>query len=403
MTRKTIGHRFAIRWEGSVLAPETGDYEFIVRTEHSARLWVNDLKKPLIDRWVKSGNDTEFRESILLLGGRVYPLRLEFSKGKQGVKDGKKDPDPPPDEGVRRPALEAARADRRGDPPAVPVAGKGPRDRSSSRRRSRRTTGASATSAGRRSRRPGTRRRPTRRSRSPTTSRPTSTSWPGVKDDAKRPRGEASRLLPQVRRAGVPPAAVRRAEGVLRRSPVQGRQDPDAAVKRVVLLVLKSPRFLYHELGGQAGRLRRGLPALVRALGFAARPGPARRRGRPASWPPASRSPRRPSGWSPTCGPARKVREFLLQWLKVDRAADISKDPQAVPRVQPGDRLGPADVARPVPRRRGLGRVVRLPPAPAGRRPLPERPAGAVLRRQPARRRAVPEGEARSSRSGPGC
>jgi PA14 domain len=97
---KGIGHRFAIRWEGSVLAPETGDYEFIVRTEHSARLWVNDPKKPLIYRWVKSVNDTEFRESIRLLGGRVYPIRLEFSKGKQGEKDGKKDPDPPPSQTV---------------------------------------------------------------------------------------------------------------------------------------------------------------------------------------------------------------------------------------------------------------------------------------------------------------
>ena len=93
---KGIGHRFAVRWEGSILAPETGDYEFVVRTEHSARLWVNDDKTPLIDRWVKSGNDTEFRESIHLLGGRVYPIRLHFSKGKQGSKDGKKDPDPPP-------------------------------------------------------------------------------------------------------------------------------------------------------------------------------------------------------------------------------------------------------------------------------------------------------------------
>ena len=103
-----MGHRFAIRWEGSVLAPETGDYEFIVRTEHAARLWVNDLKKPLIDAWVKSGNDTEFRESIRLLGGRAYPIRLEFSKGKQGEKDGKKRPRPAAGEGVRRLALEAA-------------------------------------------------------------------------------------------------------------------------------------------------------------------------------------------------------------------------------------------------------------------------------------------------------
>ena len=45
---------------------------------------------------MKSGNDTEFRESIRLLAGRVYPIRLDFSKGKQGEKDGKKDPDPPP-------------------------------------------------------------------------------------------------------------------------------------------------------------------------------------------------------------------------------------------------------------------------------------------------------------------
>src|SRR5205814_2294569 len=33
------------------------------------------------------GNDTEFRGSIHLLGGRAYPLRLEFSKAKQGVQD----------------------------------------------------------------------------------------------------------------------------------------------------------------------------------------------------------------------------------------------------------------------------------------------------------------------------
>ena len=82
--RKIDGHQFSIRWEGSVLAPETGDYEFIVRTEHATRLWVNE-QEAAHRRWVKSGNDTEFRDSIFLLGGRVYPIRLEFSKAKQGV------------------------------------------------------------------------------------------------------------------------------------------------------------------------------------------------------------------------------------------------------------------------------------------------------------------------------
>jgi hypothetical protein len=71
---------FAIRWRGSVLAPETGEYEFILRTDNGARLWVNDPSKPLIDAWVRSGSDSEYRASIRLLGGRAYPLRLECFK-----------------------------------------------------------------------------------------------------------------------------------------------------------------------------------------------------------------------------------------------------------------------------------------------------------------------------------
>ena len=80
-------HEFAIRWSGSVLAPESGVYDFVVRSDHSVRLWVNDNTKPLVDAYVKSGLDTEFRASILLLAGRAYPLRLEFSKALQGVAD----------------------------------------------------------------------------------------------------------------------------------------------------------------------------------------------------------------------------------------------------------------------------------------------------------------------------
>lgn len=80
---------YTIQWEGSVLAPETGEYEFVVKTQHAMRLWVNDLKQPLIDAWVKSGNDTEYKQSLYLIGGRYYPLKLEFTKAKQGVDDKK--------------------------------------------------------------------------------------------------------------------------------------------------------------------------------------------------------------------------------------------------------------------------------------------------------------------------
>ena len=79
----------AANWQGSVIAIETGVHDLIVRTEHSTRFWINDMKTPLIDKAVKSGSETEFRASIHLLGGRAYPVRLEFSRASVGVR---KDP-----------------------------------------------------------------------------------------------------------------------------------------------------------------------------------------------------------------------------------------------------------------------------------------------------------------------
>jgi cytochrome c553 len=80
------GDDVAVTWQGSMVAPDTGLYDFVVRTEHATRLWVNDMKRPLIDAWVKSGNETEFRGSIYLLAGRAYPLRLEFFTATLGVR-----------------------------------------------------------------------------------------------------------------------------------------------------------------------------------------------------------------------------------------------------------------------------------------------------------------------------
>ena len=84
-------NRFAIRWTGSIVPPETGVYEFVVRTGHAVRLRLNDDpgEPPLVDAWVKSGDETEYRGVRRLLGGRAYPLTIEFSKANQGV-DNKK-------------------------------------------------------------------------------------------------------------------------------------------------------------------------------------------------------------------------------------------------------------------------------------------------------------------------
>ena len=86
---KTEPHEFAMRWSGGLLAPETGEYEIVVHTDQAFRLFLNDNTRPLLDYWVKSGTDTEYKATLPLVGGRIYPLRMEWTKGKQGVDDSK--------------------------------------------------------------------------------------------------------------------------------------------------------------------------------------------------------------------------------------------------------------------------------------------------------------------------
>ncbi len=71
---------FALHWSGSVIADESGDYEFVVKTANGIRLWVNDDDKPLIDGSVSSFKGVEHTATLRLIGGRAYPLRLEFFK-----------------------------------------------------------------------------------------------------------------------------------------------------------------------------------------------------------------------------------------------------------------------------------------------------------------------------------
>ncbi len=73
---------FTIEWVGGVLAPDTGFYEIVLETENAGQLWLNDQRQPLIDARVKSGDQTEYRESVYLLGGRVYPIRISYLKNK---------------------------------------------------------------------------------------------------------------------------------------------------------------------------------------------------------------------------------------------------------------------------------------------------------------------------------
>ncbi len=73
---------YSVEWRGGLYAPETGWYDICFETENAGQLWLNDMRQPLIDARVKSGDQTEYRESLFLLAGRVYPLRLDFNKSK---------------------------------------------------------------------------------------------------------------------------------------------------------------------------------------------------------------------------------------------------------------------------------------------------------------------------------
>ena len=83
----TFAAQFAINWTGSVHVPDTGEYEFRVTTPNGVRLYVNmpeggSEKNALIDLWVSSAMTRTAAAPIFLLGGRSYPLKLEFFKYK---------------------------------------------------------------------------------------------------------------------------------------------------------------------------------------------------------------------------------------------------------------------------------------------------------------------------------
>ncbi len=353
-------YQFSIRWTGSVLAEQTGTYEFVVKTEHAARLWVNDPAKPLIDVWVKSGSDTEFRAPIYLLAGRAYNLRLEFSKAKQGVDDTKKLKEKPTIKasvalewkppvgaaGVIQPArnltpseaLEAYICSS-----AFP-----PDDRSYgwvrgttiSKAWDQATTDAALDAAAYLA--------------------VVADELAGVKGSDQRRRDMGSGNPAGINldsQGGVVAATPERvaklkafartfAERAFRRPltdemakliidrPFASAKDPADAVKRVALFVLLSPRFLYREAGATpdgyevAARLSFGLWDSIpdKELIAAAKDGKLSTREQVAKQ--AERMLADPRAKT-------KLHEFLLTWLKIDRPLDLAKDPNRFPGFDP--------------------------------------------------------------------
>jgi cytochrome c553 len=354
---QTEDYEFSIRWEGALLAPDTGDYELVIRTEHAARLWINDLDRPLIDAWVKSGNDTEYRATIRLIGGRQYPIQLEFSKAKQGVDDSKKQKEKPKSlpatvrlcwklpQRAEEPIPARCLSPRRVSEVVVVRTPFPPDDRSIGYERGTSvskewdaaTTDAAFEVATYVSEHvvplAGIRQPPKYDPGSPSgrTFRRRRTDENEVYDTAEE---RTEKLLA---------FAVQFAERAFRR-PLTDEQkllfidgqfaqaaDPETAVKHVVLLTLKSPRFLFREVVGDAAdpynvaaRLSFGLWDSLpdEELLKAAAAGELSRREQIAKQAERMLADARTRG---------KLREFFVQWLRIDQAPEMAKDPARFP------------------------------------------------------------------------
>lgn len=323
-------HEFSIEWEGTVLAPETGEYEFVVRTEHSARLWVNDLETPLIDAYVKSGDDTEYRGTVTLLGGRAYPIQMEFSKAKQGVDDSDKEKEPP------KPVKASVSLSwkRPGQPEEVIP------ERCLSPGRTAKALTVETPFP------PDDRSAGYERGTAVSKEWDSATTFAAIEvankvladlEDLAGTRDEVGKLREFSRR--FVELGFRRPLSDEMKQAYVDRQfegtDPETAVKRVILLSLKSPRFLYRELPAAqpdgydvASRLSFGMwdsipdrPLLdAAANGQLQTPEQVRAQAERMVGDLRTRT---------------KLRAFFHQWLQFERFTDLSKDPSVYPEFAP--------------------------------------------------------------------
>jgi len=311
---------FSIRWQGGVFAPDSGEYEFILSADCGAQLWVNDPQRPLIDAMVKSGSEGEFRGSLELIGGRVYPIRLQIVKNKKAKE--------------RQASVSLRWRQPHAAPQVVPERRLSPNDFPAQFVLT-------------------TRFPPDDRSLGYERGASISEAWSQATADAAleiahyvverlpdlaHTKPSDSNYQVKVRefcrqwteRSFRRPLAAAEKEFFVDR-PFASDAEPAAAVERCVLLTMLSPRFLYCEPPAEAGPAWQVADRLALALwdslpddqlsraaasGKLAQPDEARRQAQRMATDLRARA---------------KLREFFLHWLNVERFADLSKDSKAFP------------------------------------------------------------------------
>ena len=74
---------FYVHWRGGLKVNESGQYELVMRSSAAFKMQFGHFDRVLIDNHVQSGDKTEFRRTVFLLAGRVYPLQIELYQRKR--------------------------------------------------------------------------------------------------------------------------------------------------------------------------------------------------------------------------------------------------------------------------------------------------------------------------------
>ena len=315
---------FSAQWRGTLHAEETGDHEFVIRTPNSVRVWINAEpdgragSPPTLDINVSTPTEPDHRVTVRLLGGRSYPIAIDWwalaEKTGSPVVPGISLRWKPP-HGSERPIpvrnLSTAKA-----APTFVVATRFPADDASfgyergttvSKSWDEATTAAALEVAGHLEKRLD-RLAATR---------------PGDSDRAKKIEAFAARFVAAAFRR--PLADEEQARLVARWFAAPA--DSEAALRRVVLLALKSPQFLYVDVpspAAVASRLSFGLWDSLPDAPLVA-----------AAAADGLRTPEQVAAHATrmTADPrARaKLREFFHQWLQIRFTEDLGKDTALFP------------------------------------------------------------------------
>lgn len=75
MSPAASGNAWSVRWTGQVLPQYSETYTFDIKSDDSAKLWVNGVL--LVDRWVAQGA-TEYVNTIDLKAGTLYDIQIDY-------------------------------------------------------------------------------------------------------------------------------------------------------------------------------------------------------------------------------------------------------------------------------------------------------------------------------------